>query len=205
MSEKRIIRNIVFDLGGVLVDFKPERCMEALGFSEAAKEAFRREIFGGIWIPCDRIPYDDAQIRALFREHLPGFEKEADRFWDGPADISRVMPFTETWLRDLKAKGLRLYVLSNYGRRSYELNSPGYGFLSLTDGKLISYEIRYVKPEPEIYRTLCERFAIWPEESVFLDDRPENVEAARQLGFSGIVFGNYEQASACLEGLLTEA
>ena len=205
MSGKRVIRNIVFDLGGVLVDFKPERCLEALGFSEAAKEAFRKEIFDGIWIPCDRIPYDDAEIRALFRRHLPGFEAEAERFWDGPADITRVMPYTEAWLKDLKAKGLRVYILSNYGRRSYELNSPGYGFLSMTDGQLISYEIWRVKPEPEIYRTLCERFGIRPEESVFLDDRPENVEAARQLGFKGIVFENYEQASACLNGLLTEA
>ena len=199
------VRNIIFDLGKVLVDFEPERCMEALGFSEAAKDAFRRKIFPGLWIACDRIPYTEAEIRALFKEQLPGFEAESDRLWDSLEDISRVMPYTVSWLRGLKERGYRLYILSNYGRRSYELNSPGYGFLSMTDGQLISYEIQSIKPEPKIYRTLCRRFAICPEESVFLDDRPENVETARQLGFRGIVFESYEKASASLEKMLDEA
>lgn len=199
------VRNIIFDLGKVLVDFEPERCMEALGFSEAAKEAFRQKIFSDLWLRCDRIPYDDTQIRTLFKAYVPGFKEEVDRLWDDLFAITRVMPYTEAWLKSLKDRGFHLYILSNYGRRAYELNSPRYGFLSLTDGQLISYEIQSIKPEPKIYRTLCRRFAICPEESVFLDDRPENVETARQLGFRGIVFESYEKASASLEKMLDEA
>ncbi|MBO4873308.1 MAG: HAD family phosphatase [Lachnospiraceae bacterium] len=197
------IRNIIFDLGGVLVDFQPDRCMEALGFSEEAREIFRKKIFADLWLRCDRIPYNEAEIRALFRQSVPGFEREADRMWDEklPA-ITQVMPYTDSWLKSLKQRGFPLFILSNYGRCSYEINAAEYGFLQLTDGQLISYEVQLLKPEKEIYEALCARFAIRPEESVFLDDRPENVEAAERLGFSGIVFSDYESARQKLEKLL---
>lgn len=203
MGEKRGIRNIVFDLGGVLVDFEPERCMEALRFSEEARQVFRERIFRTVWMDCDRIPYGEEEIRALFRESVPGFEREAERLWDEKLpDITREQPFARPWLTALKARGFSLYILSNYGKCSFEMNAPAYGFLALTDGRLISYEIQRIKPEPEIYRCLCERFGIRPEESVFIDDRPVNVEAAERLGFSGIVFESYEQAAGELEALL---
>ena len=201
-AESRKIRNVVFDIGGVLADFRPERLMEALGFSEEAKEAFRREIFGRVWLDCDRIPYGDGEIRALFKAAVPGFEAEVDCLWDGLAPITCEMPYAQEWLRSLKARGFRIYILSNYGRRSYEINSPRYGFLSLADGALISYEVRQLKPEPEIYMSLCARFGLRPEESVFIDDVPANVEAAERLGFAGIVFATYESAAAGLEALI---
>ena len=200
-KEPRKIRNVVFDIGGVLADFRPDRVMEALRFSEEAKEAFRREIFSRVWLDCDRIPYDDGEIRALFKAAVPGFEAEVDRLWDGLAPITRELPYAQEWLRSLKARGYRIYVLSNYGKRSFEINSPRYGFLALTDGQLISYELRQLKPEPEIYLSLCARFGLRPEESVFIDDVPANVEAAERLGFAGIVFASYERAAAELEAL----
>ena len=199
------IRNIVFDLGRVLVDFEPERCLGALRFSEAARQVFREKIFGDVWAHCDRIPYDDYEIRVLFKQQVPGFEAEVDRMWDEKLpDISRVMPFTEEWLKVLKTRGFSLYILSNYGKRSFEINSPKYGFLSLTDGQLISYEVQLLKPEPEIYECLCTRFGIRPKESIFVDDRPVNVEAAEKLGFRGIVFRNYRQARDRLEEIVAE-
>ena len=200
--EKKSIRNIVFDIGGVLADFEPERLMAAHGFSEEAKEAFRREIFARVWLDCDRIPYDEAAIRALFRENVPGFEAEADRMWDDITPVTRPMPYAKAWLQKLKARGYRLFILSNYGKCSYAANSPRYDFLPLTDGQLISYEVRQLKPEPAVYRSLCGRFGILPEESVFIDDVPANVEAAEKLGFAGIVFRAYEDAAAQLEALL---
>ncbi len=197
-----MIRNIVFDIGGVLASFVPEHVMDVLGFSAEARDAFRREIFGRLWLTCDRIPYDDAEVRALFKAAVPGFEAEVDRLWDGLAPITREMPYACDWLAGLKARGYRIYILSNYGKRSFEINSPRYRFLSLADGQLISYEVQHVKPEPEIYRLLCARCGIRPEESVFIDDVPANIEAARALGFAGLVFDGYETTSARLEPLL---
>ncbi len=200
--EKKSIRNIVFDIGGVLADFEPERLMAAHGFSEEAKEAFRREIFAGVWLDCDRIPYDDREIRALFKAAVPGFEAEVDRLWDDVTPITREMPYARPWLRNLKDRGYRVFILSNYGKRSFAVNSQHYGFLPLADGQLISYEVRQLKPEPEIFRSLCRRFGLRPEESVFIDDVPANVEAAEKLGFSGIMFTSFESAAERLELLL---
>lgn len=200
--KKTVIRNIIFDIGGVLADFEPERLMEAKGFSKEAAEAFRREIFGRVWPECDRIPCEDAEIRDLFKRAVPGFEKEVDQLWDDLTPITREMPYAAGWLKALKARGYRLYILSNYGKRSFEINSPRYGFLKLTDGQLISWEVRQLKPEPEIYRSLCSRFGIDPEESVFIDDVERNIEGAQALGFAGIVFTDHDSAERQLEALL---
>ena len=202
MEDGKRIRNIVFDIGGVLARFEPERLMAAHAFSEEAKEVFRREIFARVWLDCDRIPYSDTEIRALFKANVPGFEAEVDRMWDDITPVTRPMPYAKAWLQSLKDRGYRLFILSNYGRCSYAANSPRYDFLPLTDGQLISYEVQELKPEPAIYRSLCERFGILPEESVFIDDVPANVEAAEKLGFSGIVFTDHAAASAQLEAII---
>ncbi|MBP5225572.1 MAG: HAD-IA family hydrolase [Lachnospiraceae bacterium] len=196
------VRNVVFDLGKVLVDFEPERCMETLGFSEDAKNAFREKIFPAVWEECDLIPYGDTEVRERFKSCLPGFEAEVDRLWDDPTSITREYAYAADWIRDLKAKGLNVYILSNYGRRAFEINSVRYGFLPLTDGQVISYDVQCVKPAPEIFRILCERFGVIPEESVFIDDREENVAAAEAMGFQGIVFKDFEAAKERLERML---
>ena len=193
------IRNIIFDLGGVLVDFWPEHCMEELGFSEEAKAAFRAQIFSGLWESCDRIPYEDAEVRALFKEAVPGFEAEVDRLWDNVSLITHERDYTHAWLSDLKERGFHLYVLSNYGKRAFEINSKTYDFWDLIDGKLISYEVETVKPDAEIYRMICEKYSLQPEESVFVDDRECNVTAAKALGFEGIVFTGYPKAEKELQ------
>ena len=202
MKRNKTIRNIVFDLGKVLVDFEPERCMNALGFSEEAKRAFRAKIFPAVWEECDRIPYNDEEVRKRFKSCLPGFEAEVDSLWDDPTSITKVYPYTAPWIRELKEKGLRVYILSNYGKRSFEINSAHYGFLSMTDGQVISYDVQRVKPDPEIYLILCDRFGLIPTESVFIDDREENVLAAEKLGFNGIVFSGFRETKNCLDKLL---
>ena len=202
MTENKKIRNVVFDLGGVLVDFWPEHCMDELGFSEKAKEAFRKAVFSGLWESCDRIPYEDAEVRALFKAHVPGFEEEVDRLWDNVFLITHERSYTYGWLTELKDTGLHLYVLSNYGKQAFEVNSKTYDFWELIDGKLISYEVEKIKPDHEIYRILCERYALKPEESVFIDDRKINVDAAKALGFEGVVFTGYPEAKAAVEEMI---
>ncbi len=196
------IRNIVFDLGKVLVDFEPERCMETLGFSDEAKNAFRKKVFPDIWEECDRIPYNDKEVRARFKSSLPGFESEIDRLWNDPTSITKVFPYTDSWIAELKEKGLSVYILSNYGKRAFEINSVYYGFLSRVDGQIISYDVQCVKPDERIFRILCERYGLTPEESAFLDDREDNVLTARRLGFHGILFTGFQEAKDMLDRLL---
>ncbi len=196
-----MIRNIVFDLGRVLVDFEPLLCMQKLGFSEEAVKAFRKEIFPGLWEACDQYPYGYDEIRDLFRSKVPGFEKEVDLLWENLPVITGSRMYAETWIRELKRRGYRVYILSNYGKQSFRINSPYYEFLPLADGAVLSYEVEMLKPDPGIYRALCEKYGLKPEESVFIDDREENTAAAGALGFRTVTFVSYEQAWDELEAL----
>lgn len=196
------IDSIIFDLGGVLVDFHPLKGIQELGFSEKAQKAFEEQIFSGLWEECDRIPYEEEEIRNLFKQRVPGYEAEVDLLWDNLPVITGVKDDTMNWLENLKERGYHLYVLSNFGKRAFEINSKTYDFLKLMDGKVVSYEIQKCKPEPEIYRELETRFGIEPARAVFIDDRENNVIGARQLGYHGIVFESYQQAKEELEKLL---
>lgn len=196
------IKNIVFDLGGVLVDFHPEAGMRAMGLSEEAISAFLNNIFSGLWEECDKYPYEMEEIRSLFKSRVPGYEKEVDMLWDNLTKVTGVRPYTEKWLTELKEKGYRLYVLSNYGKCSFEINSKIYDFLKYMDGMVISYEVIKLKPEPGIYECLLEKYGLRREECVFIDDRQINVDGAKACGIEGLLFTTYEETSAKLDQLL---
>ncbi|MGN0478492.1 MAG: HAD-IA family hydrolase, partial [Hominenteromicrobium sp.] len=97
--------------------------------------------------------------------------------------------------------GYKVYILSNYSDLGYNRSKPDFTFLPYTDGALISYEVKLVKPDPAIYAALCERFSIIPENAVFLDDRPENTEAARAFGMHAITVESKAQADSALHAL----
>lgn len=199
-----MIRNIVFDLGSVLVDFHPVEGMKRLGFSDEAIKSFQENIFSGIWEECDRKPLSDKEIRELFKKNAVGFEKEVDLLWDNITYVTAVYDYSCKWIKGLKERGFHVYVLSNFGKQAFETNSRLYTFLEDMDGRVISYEIEKIKPEPEIYQCLFERYGLVPSESVFIDDRRINIDGAIRCGMKGIVFENYEQASAELERVIAE-
>lgn len=189
-----MLDTVIFDLGGVLVDFHPEQGMRDIGFPEDVVEVFNNNIFSGLWEECDRKPYEDAEIRQLFKTRVPGYEKYVDMLWDNLHPISCAYEYSEKWLKELKNIGMKIYILSNFGKRAFEINSEIYPFLKLTDGKVISYEISHVKPEAQIYDCLIKRFSINPANAVFIDDRQVNIDGANECGIKGILFSGYEKA-----------
>lgn len=198
-----MIDTIIFDLGGVLVDFHPYDGFRELGISEDAIEAFKNNIIlGGVWETCDKYAYSDSEIRNLFKENMKGFETEVDRMWDNITVVTSVKPYTDKWLDELRSKGLKLYVLSNYGKCSFEANSKTYPFLSKMDGMLISYQIEEVKPEPQIYEYLLNKYNIDRKTAVFIDDRIENVNGAIAVGLNGLLFSDYETVNEKLNEMI---
>lgn len=197
-----MITTIVFDLGKVLVDFHPEEGMRRLGFSKQAIEAFNQNIFSGLWEKCDERPISDADIRELFKTAVCGFEKEVDVLWDNIHALTGVYDYSYQWIKNLKDRGYKVYILSNFGQRAFEINSELYTFLELVDGKVISYQIGKTKPDAAIYNYLFDTFGIIPEEAVFIDDRPVNIDGAVACGMHGIVFESYSQAGVELEEML---
>jgi putative hydrolase of the HAD superfamily len=130
-------------------------------------------------------------------------QTELSAFFDHlRAALTPIEP-TVALLRELRDRGFRLYGLSNMSQRVFAHLSDQHDFFQLFDGIVVSAAVRFLKPEPEIYEHLRERFALDFGESVFLDDMPRNVEAARQLGLPAIRFETTAQARRELDPLLT--
>jgi putative hydrolase of the HAD superfamily len=111
-------------------------------------------------------------------------------------------PDTVTLMRSLHQRGVALYCLSNMPASIYAHLRRRHSFWDVFSGIVISGEVRMIKPEPQVYAHLLERFDLRPEQSVFIDDLPVNIEAARQAGLHAILFNDAAQCRAELGRLL---
>lgn len=105
---------------------------------------------------------------------------------------------------NLKKQGYRLYYLSNYAKTTHLKSKKELAYLDLMDGGLMSYEIHRIKPEPEIYQALFEKYRITPNHAVFIDDNEANIAAARKLALHTILFTDHESAIRELETILAK-
>lgn len=201
-----MITTIVFDIGNVLASFRWKDLFADLGFSG---EKFDRIAAATVqhptmWNEFDRSLMSDEEIIARCIERAPEYEQEIRLLFSKTELLVEEYEYSYNWIQGLKNQGYQVYLLSNYGKTSFEAarKHGRLSFLPLVDGGVISYEVKMVKPEPGIYQALLEKYNLKAEECVFLDDKAENIEAAKQLGFHGIVVESYEQACECLKGML---
>ncbi len=201
-----MIKNIIFDIGMVLADFRYEAYMrDDLGFDEKTIRVFKERIVENpLWNEIDRsaIPLDDV-VREM-KSRVPEYHDEAENFFSHVTGLIASYDYSRPWLEELKAKGYRVYLLSNYSKDYFELHRKSkFTFVDLADGMVISGFEKINKPEPEIYKILLNRYSLIPEECIFMDDREVNVEAAKKLRINAFVFKSYEDARAKLDTLLT--
>lgn len=201
-----MIKNIIFDIGNVLASFRWKDLFKDLGF---IGEAFERIAAATVqhptmWNEFDRSLMSDEEIITKCIERAPEYEKEIRLLFGKTELLVEEYTYSHEWIKSLKERGYKVYLLSNYGKTSFEAarDKGRLSFLPLVDGGVISYEVQMVKPEQGIYEALLAKYHLKAEECVFLDDRAENVEAAECLGLHGIVFEAYEQAVKELEALL---
>lgn len=197
-----MIRNIVFDVGNVLVEYSWERMLQSLHITGEAYDAVAKATaLSPMWNELDRSLLSDEEILEGFIKNAPEYEKEIRLVWDNISESVHCYDYSVEWVQKFKKKGYQTYILSNYSKRGYELTRQELPFVEDMDGVLFSYEVKLVKPEPEIYQTLLKKFQLKPEECVFMDDNEKNVIAAREAGIHAIHFKNKEQAEAELEAL----
>ena len=191
-----MIKNIIFDVGMVLVNWDPHAAFQELGFDEKTEEAVgNATVYSDAWNESDRSVLDAEEQLAVFVQNAPEYEKEIRLFWENVARAIYQYDYSRAWIRELKQKGYHVYILSNYGAWTYaKTKDQSLGFLKDVDGALFSFEVKQIKPEPEIYHSLLERFHLRAEECVFLDDRQNNVDGAIACGISAIRFTGYEDA-----------
>jgi putative hydrolase of the HAD superfamily len=199
-----MIRNVVFDLGGVLITWRPQEIIDAFYTNAALRAALREHVFDHAdWFEMDRGTLDELALVPRFAGRMGRSESEMAALLDRVRDSLLPMPASIELATRLRARGLKLYALSNISPRMFGHLESRYDFFELFEGIVTSGAINLMKPDPQIYQHLVQRFAIAAAETVFIDDMPRNVESARRLGIAAIQFENVEQCSRELEALLS--
>lgn len=200
-----MIRNIIFDIGNVLSDFRWKEFLLDKGFDEKMVERIAKaSVLSPTWLEYDRGAWTDEEIMQAFIKADPEIEKELHKAFDNVENMVTIREYAISWIKELKAKGYNVWYLSNFAHKT-EVDCPeSLAFLSLMDGGILSYREKLVKPDPAIYALLLERYGLLAEECVFLDDTLPNIKAAEALGIHGIHFQNKEQAEAELRALGVE-
>lgn len=189
------MKNIVFDLGGVLFARDATKCtQEFIDFFAFV----RSDPMPRFWEEYDRgtSTLDEATETLCAMHACP--RAKCEEFLRRSIEMQEPVKPTEALVRDLKAAGYKLYVLSNMSREFIDFlrRFPVYG---LFDGEVVSCEERTVKPEPRIYEILLERYGLDPAETLFIDDRRSNIAAAEALGIRGMLFDARHPDAACQE------
>jgi putative hydrolase of the HAD superfamily len=206
MTRGAVVRNIIFDFGGVLVTWRPQEIIDSFYADPALREAVRVRAFEHEdWLAMDRGTLDEATVVQRFAARMSRPEAELRALFDHlRATLVPIAP-TVALLEELRGRGYKVYGLSNMSESIFAYLRGRHSFFDLFDGIVVSAAVKMLKPEPGIYEHLRERYALDFAASVFLDDMPRNVEAARRLGLPAICFETTEQARRELTALLQGA
>ncbi len=200
---RKPVRNVIFDFGGVLVTWRPQEIIDSFYADPALREALRTHAFQhDDWLAMDRGTLDETTVALRCAARMARPEAELRALFDHVrAALTPIEP-TVALLHELRERGFRLYGLSNMSATVFAHLAGRHEFFKLFDGIVVSAAVKLLKPEPEIYEHLRERFELDFAESVFIDDLTRNVESARAVGLPAIQFLSPEQVRAELAALL---
>ncbi len=197
-----MIKNIVFDIGNVLVDYKPVEFLAQKGFSEPIiRRIIKASVLSPYWEQFERADLTEEEVMRAFVSMDPGIEKE---LYEAYADIKGMLvirSYAVDWVRRLKEAGYKVYYLSNYSKKAYDDCRESLAFMEYMEGGFLSFQVRATKPDPKIYTEFLAHFGLKAEECVFIDDTEENVAMAKELGFHGILFTSCESTEKQLKAL----
>lgn len=200
-----MIKNIIFDFGGVLLDWNPRYLYKSYFNNDEEMEHFLADICNGEWnIKQDAgRPFAEAvkELQAKSPEYA-----EAIQMYDDDWEKMLKCELTESidLLKELKSMGYGIYGLTNWSAEKIGYAFANYSFFSLFDGIVVSGVEKVVKPDRKIYEILLERYSLKPGECVFIDDSQDNVDMAKVLGINAIRFDNIGNVKEHLETLLNK-
>ena len=184
-----MLKNIIFDYGGVLLDWNPHYLYDPYFGDKDKAEWFLTNICTYEW----NAQHDNGKPVAEGTAELialhPEWEKEIRMYYD---DFMKMMggqiPDMEEFVKGLKVKGYRVFGLSNWSVETFAQVRPVYPVLDLMEDMVISGIEKVMKPDHRIFKLALERFGIKAEETVFIDDNAANVQAANEVDIKGILF-----------------
>jgi len=183
------IDSVVFDVGGVLLDWNPEYLYRRLIADEGERRWFLTEVCSPEWNSAQDggRSWADAtsELSARFPEHtalITAYDERWEETVSGPIADSVAV------LEDLHGAGFPTYALTNFSAEKWALAKNRWGFLDSFDGEVVSGAVEVTKPQPEIYQIFLDRYRLEPARTFYTDDQARNVEAARQIGIAAELF-----------------
>ena len=200
-----MIRNIIFDFGGVLVDWDPHRMLDAYFGSRQKADWFIANICTGEWNAEMDAGKPFAQGIAELSAVHPEWATEIQAYFDRWIEmIGGEIPGMRAMVGELKADGYRLYGLTNWSAETFCQVRHKFEVFDMLDGMLVSGEEKMLKPAPEFFQLLMDRFGLDPAECLFIDDNQPNVEGAIKFGMTAVKFEGAEDLKKKLKPILYE-
>ncbi len=200
-----MITTIIFDIGNVLADFSWKKHYAGFGYDEAMVERLAAAtVKSPAWNEYDRGILTEEETLQAFIRLDPEIEPDIRRTLADVRTMVKRNDYAIPWIQSLKSRGYRVLYLSNFSEKAQKDCAAALDFIPYMDGGILSYREKVIKPMPEIYELLIQRYHLTPEECVFLDDTQVNLDAAQKFGIHTIHFRTREQAAAELKALGVE-
>jgi HAD superfamily hydrolase (TIGR01509 family) len=199
----RAVRNVIFDLGGVVFDWNPDHIVARVQPVPELRAALKEALFGHAdWRLFDRGTLSESELTGRLQSRIGATRREVEAILDAVRNSLVEKPETLELIRELQEQGTPLYCLSNMPGSIYTHLRQRHGFWDVFSGIVISGEVQMMKPEPEVFMHLLEKFNLRAEESVFVDDLRANIESAGQVGLHTVWFKDAAQCRRELEQIL---
>ena len=197
------IQVVFFDIGDILEINAPTGAQERWGSELKLGPGALNERMADVWERAEVGAITEPEMNVTFRERLGMNDEQIERFWADMWEQYLGTPNVELieYFDNLRAR-VRTGIISNSGVGAREKEQERYGFEDLCDVIVYSHEEGVAKPDHRIYEIACERMNVRPEHALLLDDLEENIVAAEEFGFHGVLFANNAQAIEEIEGLL---
>lgn len=198
--ESNNIRNVVFDIGNVVVRWAPLEIVRlTFGNIQSVEETTKSLFLSDTWLDLNRGVISESEAKLQYQQSHGLSELECERLFYYVKQTQILLYGSVDLIKRVKAAGYRTYALTDNVHEIVKHLKETYTFWSLFEGATVSAEVGLLKPQPEIYQSLLSQYALDAAETVFIDDMPYNVKGAETVGMSAIQFESSQQCEAELK------
>lgn len=196
------VRNIVFDVGNVIVRWEPLEIMRLTFVESEDHEQLAKAIFQSqTWVNLNKGLISETEAKTQYQQTLGLSEWECEQLFYYVKQTQRLIVGSIELIQHIKSAGYSVYALTDNVHEIVSYLKSTYSFWPLFDGAIVSADVGMLKPQPEIYHSLLNKFELIASETVFIDDMLYNVEGAKSIGMHAIQFENIDQCEKDLISL----
>lgn len=202
-----MIKNFIFDLGGVIFDYNPKKYILQFKYDDITTEFLTKEVFyGKEWMElATKSSGTFKNIISDIKLRIPDYSIQIDELESGNwKTMLTINTKEEQYFKEIKNKGFNTYILSDLSRECYDYDITLTDIFKIADGGTYSFEVGTNKPNKNNFNTLLNKYRIKPEESIFIDDNPKNIETAKELNINGVLFKNLEQCKKEVQEIINK-